>query len=136
MNEEVLKVLEMVQDGKITKEEGEKLISAITGTESEKVRKSKYSMLRVRVNVNNPDKSENERVNINLPLSIAKKAASLVSLIPNDAKKELSEKGIDIDSINLVELIAMFEDGEINEELVNVVSGDDETGTTVKVYVD
>ncbi len=56
----------------------------------------------------------------NVPLSLAKKAMGLVSLMPKDVKKELNESGIDLDAIDLKELIEMFENGEITEELVNV----------------
>ncbi len=136
MNEEIMRVLEMVKADKITPEEGEKLIAAVTGSESAPIRKARYSMLRVRVDVNDPEKTEQAQVNVNVPLSIAKKAAGLMALIPNDAKEELIEKGIDLASIDLVELIEMFEEGEINEELVNVKSGDEVKGATVKIYVD
>lgn len=136
MNEEILRVLEMVSEGKITPEEGEKLLSAI-GTEAP-VKKTgrKNSMLRVRVDVKDPDKKEQACVNVNVPLTLAKKAVGLMSFIPKDTKKELAEQGIDLDEINLKELIELFEDGEINEELVNVDTGDDVQGAKVRVYVD
>ena len=136
MNDEIMRVLEMVKADKITPEEGEKLIAAVTGETTQATRKAKYSMLRVRVDMNDPDKTEQAQVNVNVPLTIAKKAAGLMSLIPNEAKEELLEKGIDLASIDLVELIELFEDGEINEELVNVKSGDEVKGATVKIYMD
>jgi len=140
MNEEIMKVLEMVKSGKITTEEGENLISAITGSVSAgiapKRNAGKYSMLRVRVDSHGTTKKDGAKVNVNVPLSIAKKALGLVSLVPNDVKSELADQGIDLDSINLGELIEMFENGEITEDLVDIVAGDDEQGATVKVYVD
>ncbi len=136
MNEEILKVLEMVREGKISPEDGEKLLSAM-GTEAP-VKKTgkKNSMLRVRVDVKDPDKKEQARVNVNVPLALAKKAVGLMSFIPKEAKKELADQGINLDDINLKELIEMFEDGEITEELVNVDTGDDVQGAKVRVYVD
>lgn len=136
MSEETLKVLEMVKNGKITTEEGEKLIAAMDASDQPRKKNTKYTMLRVRVDVNDPDKSEQAKVTVNVPLSLAKKAAGLLNLIPKDAKAELSEKGIDLDGINLKELIEMFEDGEITEELVNVEAGNEEKGATVRIYVD
>lgn len=136
MNEEVLKVLEMIREGKLTPEEGEKLLAAMGSDAPAKKPGKKNSMLRVRVDVKDPDKKEVARVNANVPLALAKKAVGLMSLIPKDAKAELAEKGIDLDHINLKELIEMFEDGIINEELVSVDAGDDERGARVKVYVD
>lgn len=136
MNEEIYKVLEMVKIGRITPAEGEKLISALKPGEDQKQQNAKKTMLRVRVNVNDPDNEEKAKVNVNVPLSLAKKAMGLVSLMPKDVKKELNENGIDLDAINLKELIEMFEDGEISEELVNVETGTAEKGATVRVYVD
>lgn len=135
MNEEVLRVLEMVKSGKITPEEGEKLLSAI-GQGEIKQAAGKHTMLRIRVDANGPEKKDQAKVNVNVPLSIAKKAAGLLSLIPKDTKQELSDKGIDLESINLKELIEMFENGELTENLVDVQAGDSEKGATVKVYVD
>jgi len=135
MNEETLKILEMVKNGKITPEEGEKLLSAIGQSEPVK-KQSKYTMLRVRVDVNDPEEKERAKVNVNVPLSIAKKVAGFTALIPKETKQELLDKGIDLDSIDLKELIEMFEDGELTEELVNVKTGDEEKGATVTVYVD
>ena len=93
-------------------------------------------MLRVRVDVKDPEKSEQARVNVNVPLAIAKKAMGLLSLIPKEAKVELEQNGIDLSQIDLKGLIEMFEDGEIDEDLVDVVTGDEQKGATVKVYVD
>ena len=96
----------------------------------------KNSMLRVRVDVKDPDKKEQARVNVNVPLLLAKKAVGLMSLIPKETKKELADQGINLDEINLKELIELFEDGEISEELVTVDTGDDVQGAKVRVYVD
>ena len=139
MSEETIKVLEMIKEGKITPEEGEKLLSAM-GIDSEDdaqgAKKAKHTMLRVRVDATDPEKEDQVKVNINVPLALAKKAAGLIALIPNDAKTELAAKGIDLSSIDIAELIGMFEDGLITEELVNVEAGDDEKGARVRIYVD
>ena len=128
----------MIKEGKITPEEG-KAASAM-GMDSEAdaraLKKAKHTMLRVRVDVTDPEMKEQVKVNINVPLALAKKAAGLISLIPNDAKAELSAKGIDLAAIDIAELIGMFEDGLITEELVNVQACDDEKGARVRIYVD
>ena len=138
MNEETLKVLEMIKEGKITPEEGEKLLSAMRDGATSDAPKThvKNTMLRVRVDVHDPNKEDQAKVNINVPLTLAKKAAGLIALIPKDAKAELSENGIDLDAINIAELIGMFEEGLISEELVNVDAGDGEKGAKVRIYVD
>ena len=136
MNEEVLKVLEMVKSGRITPEEGEKLISAIgAGGENAPVKK-RASMLRVRVDAHDPNKVEQAKVNINIPLSLARKMSGLVKMVPKETKEELQEQGIDLDDINLKELIDLFEEGELTEELVNVDTGDEAKGAKVRIYVD
>lgn len=140
MNEETMKVLEMVKNGKITVEEGEKLLAAMRQSDPEseqpKRNKSKYSMLRIRVDVNDPGKDDEAKVTLNVPLTLAKKAAGLLALVPKDTKKDLNEKGIDLDSIDIKELIELFELGEADEELVNIVTGDEKKGATVRIYVD
>ena len=86
--------------------------------------KSKYSMLRIRIDAKDPNKKEEEaKVTVNVPLTLARKAAGLLSLVPKDTKKDLNEKGIDLDSIDLKELIDLFELGELDEELVNIKVG-------------
>lgn len=140
MNEEILRVLEMVKEGTISPEEGNKLISAITGDGQAEAPvaqpKKKYTMLRVRVDANDPKDSEKAKVTVNIPLSVAKKVSGLMNMVPNDAKAELSEQGIDLSSIDLAELIEMFERGDITEDLVNIEAGEGENKTYVKVYVD
>lgn len=138
MNEEVVKILEMVKNGRLTPEEGEKLIAAVKNSDGEReiLSSRKKSMFRVRVDVKDPDEKENTRVNVNIPLELAKKMSGLVSMIPKEAKNELLDQGIDLDGINLPELFEMFENGEIEEELVHVESGDDIKGAMVRVYVD
>jgi hypothetical protein len=137
MNEEVLRILEMVKNGKVTPEQGEKLIAAIgQGGEVTRDSSGKKTMLRVRVDVRGEKDCEQAKVNVNVPLTLAKKAMGLVALIPKEAKAELEANGIDLSQIDLKELIEMFEDGEITEDLVNVETGDEQKGATVKVYVD
>ena len=136
MSEETMRILNMVKDGKISPEEGEKLISAMNESDKPRKKNAKYTMLRVRVDVADPKKTEQAKVTINVPLTLAKKAAGLLSLVPKDTKAELNEKGIDLDGIDLKELIEMFEDGELTEELVTVDVGDNEKGAKVRIYVD
>lgn len=136
MNEEVLRILEMVGNGKVSPEEGEKLLAAIGQGGETKPVVGRRSMLRVRVDVKDPEKSEQAKVNVNVPLAIAKKAAGFVALIPKEAKAELEREGIDLNAIDIKGLIEMFEEGELGEELVNVVTGDETKGATVRVYVD
>ena len=130
-----MRILEMVRSGKITPEEGEKLLTAI-GQGEQKQAAAKRTMLRIRVDASDPESDGRAKVNVNVPLAIAKKAMGLLSLVPKETRKELSDKGIDLDAIDLRELIEMFESGGLTEELVNVETGTDEKGAKVKIYVD
>ena len=144
MNEEVMKVLEMVKSGRITPEEGEKLLNALrmstsgtsaAGEESTRP-KPRATMLRIRVDADDPAHEDRAKININVPLSLGKKLTALTKLIPKQTRDELDEKGIDISEINLKELIGMFEDGTIDGDLVNIDAGDDGSGAKVRIYVE
>lgn len=137
MNEDVMRILEMVKDGKLTPAEGEKLMSAVGEEMPEKKKVKKNGTLRVRINSNEDDKHERAIVNINVPLVLAKKLVGLAALTPKNVKTELTEQGIDLDSIDLPSLIEAFEEGDITEELVNIeTKNDNGKSTTVKIYVD
>ena len=140
MNEETVKILKMIEERKITAEEGKKLIEALGGEEEMMPKKTaapgkKNKILRVVVDTKG-EGVENARVRVNVPLEVAKKLAGLTALIPKDAKSEMLENGIDIDAINLEELIGMFQDGLIDENLVDIETGESGKGASVKVYVD
>jgi len=140
MNEDIMRILEMVKDGKLTPAEGEKLMSAVGEEVPVRKKAKKKSTLRIRINTNESDEEDgNEQsvVNVNVPLVLAKKLVGLASLTPKDVKSDLSEKGIDLDSIDLQGLIEAFEDGDITEELVNIETKNNKGETTsVKIYVD
>jgi hypothetical protein len=44
-----------------------------------------------------PDIENQAKVNVNIPLSVAKKAAGLLSLVPKDVKTDLNDKGINLE---------------------------------------
>lgn len=67
---------------------------------------------------------DGKTVNIKIPLTLAKFAGKF---IPNDAKKELKEQGIELDLDGI--LSAIEDEGEMN--LVDVDDGD---GKTVKIF--
>ncbi|MDP4152666.1 MAG: hypothetical protein Q8865_04370 [Bacillota bacterium] len=141
MTEDTMQILKMIEEGKITAEEGKKLIEALgndVGTEAiakAASPKKKKNMLRVVVD-SKDEHGEKTKVRVNLPLDAARKLAGLTTLIPKSARNEMAENGIDIDSIDLPGLIDMFLSGEMDENLVDIESGDSGKGANVKVYVD
>ena len=129
MNEEKMRILEMLQDGKINAEETEKLLAALGEEESPQSKavqlksrneggnkqEEKKRHLRIIVNEDGKDK-----VNMSLPLGIAK---SLLNFIPQSAKSKIAEKDIDLDALSQT-----LDDLSEEKEIIRV---DDENETVI-----
>ncbi len=102
MIEERKKILEMLSEGKITAEEADRLLSAISkdgGTGSRTTRmEPKY--LRIMVEPG-PESKNPDKVNIRVPLKLIRAGLKLAALIPKNAQTQvndaLHEKGIEMD---------------------------------------
>lgn len=115
MKEEIKKILKMVEQGKITSEEGFKLIDALLPQDRIKEKR----LLKIYI------KSEDgDVVNIKVPLSLLKFG---MKFVPKDKYHLLKEHNIDIDSL----LSSLTEDFE--GELVDIKS---EEGDIVKIWVE
>jgi hypothetical protein len=128
MNDERKKILQMLSEGKITVEEAERLLEAITramGPQGEggelpaqrAARKPKY----LRVEVNSVKSGKADQVNIRVPLGLLKAGVRLKGLIPGNAaarvNSALKDKGIDLDSLKggaLDELVEHLADLEVD----------------------
>ncbi len=143
MSTEKLKILQMVQEGKIKADEALELLKALEESEPQtEIPASAPSRLadkffRIRVNTAGATK-----VNVNIPLSImrvaSKFAAFGMSYIPESARLEMEKKGIDLAKIDIEELIRMIEQGLAESgKLVDVEAIDPVDGPIrVEVYVD
>ncbi|AKL94642.1 hypothetical protein CACET_c11770 [Clostridium aceticum] len=146
MQNEKLKILEMIQEGKISSEEGLELLNALQ--EGDKTAKSilldksnaknKERFLRVRVS---GDGIGVKKVDVNIPLSLLKVASKFVNMgmgmIPKEAKEEMEKNGVDISKIDFDELIQLMDQGLSDGKLVDVDINDPEEGRIrVEVYVD
>lgn len=131
--EERKRILNMLYEGKITVEETEKLLKAVgenkkkdrQDNSSKNLAKGKNNLKgKLRIIVNSED---GDNVNISIPLKLA---GLVKSLIPKEAKKELNNEGIDLETIvnNLNESM-----DEIDEDLVQVESAN---GDKVRIYID
>ena len=133
MNRERAKILQMVADGSITPEDGEKLLSRLEGAGpaaplAEKPdlgagRKSgplKY--LRVLVD-------GNDKVNVRVPIGLIRTGIKLSTLMPLSASEHLSDQGIDLAQFNDL-------DGEELMEALRDLQVDVETeeGDVVRVF--
>ncbi|NLJ61349.1 MAG: hypothetical protein GX338_10435 [Firmicutes bacterium] len=125
MSEEKKKVLELVQGGKVSVDEGLELLQALDSSSHEgasgpaRVGGSHGRMLRIRVF----DAGDDTRVNVNIPLALAKVA---MKFIPKDVSKQLENENIDLD-----ELLSSIT--EVNSGKIVDVDSED---TKVEIYVE
>ncbi|MBN2416302.1 hypothetical protein JXO52_10695 [bacterium] len=132
--DERTRILQMVANGKVTVEEAEKLLDAVTGKEPGDRPPKTGTIL--------PDylfvkviSEKNDNVDIKVPLSLIRAGMRLTSLIPNDAMNEinrsLNEQGISFDLTNLRQEDVETLIRSLSEMEVNVTS---KNGDTIRVY--
>jgi len=137
MNEEISRILKMVEEGKIDSEKAMQLIEALKGENKEIVNldkspssngqsnsKFKVKMLRIKVRSN-----ENDIVNINLPLAFVSSMIKTVGRIPNVNVNGMND--IDMDAMTQTILEAI--DGGVGGKIVDIKTGD---GDTVEIVIE
>ena len=94
---ERLKILKMLEEGKIKADEAARLLEAVGGSgaeaEAAATTKGRARTLHIRVFRGG---SERPNVNVNIPLSLAKWA---LKFVPADAKARMGDKEIDLDEL-------------------------------------
>ena len=146
MENEKLKILEMIQEGKISSGEGLELLNALQEADrpektlslSKTSANMKERFLRVRVT---GDGAHVKKVDVNIPLSLLKVASKFVNMgigmVPKEAKEQMEQKGIDISKIDFDEMVQLIDQGLSDGKLVDVDVTDPEQGRIqVEVYVD
>lgn len=142
------KILEMIEKGQITAEEGMELLKALRDVEDKEeiviqefnkpIEKRDFRFLRIKVTTENGD----TKVNVNIPLKLIKALGGILphanNLIPEDVKEQMNEKGINLNSIDFNKILGALESGELEDTvLVDVETYDEEDGKTqVKIYVE
>ncbi|MSS70203.1 MAG: hypothetical protein EXS64_01810 [Candidatus Latescibacteria bacterium] len=91
MSEERLKILKMLEEGKITVEEASRLIEAVESPAPARRAGEKAEFLRILVCENGQ-----EKVKVNVPLALARIA---MKAIPNSARQQINAQGLDIDQL-------------------------------------
>lgn len=125
MNEEIKRILKMVEAGTITSDEASELVAALKDKEelSASASSPQGKMLRVRV-----QSGESERVNVNIPIQLVqfllKMGHGIASHIP-EAKQYVEQ--IDVETI--LDALERGIDGKIVD-----IQGDD--GETVAVFIE
>lgn len=133
MSRERAKILQMVADGKITPEEGDKLLSRLesVGTTTavlvppmESSQRNSGPLKYLRIIVDGDDK-----VNIRVPIGLIRTGIKLTTLIPLHANEHLHECGIDLSQISDL-------DGEELENALRElkVEVDTEDGSVVRIF--
>jgi Fe-S-cluster formation regulator IscX/YfhJ len=128
MSDNQKRILDMLEQGKISADEAQKLLAAIgSGGEETKPttppRDAKYLRVVVVPDPDAPKSEDVKRINVRIPLSLIRAGIKFTSLIPADASEQvneaLKEKGINFDVRNLKpedleELIAALHDLEVD----------------------
>jgi Fe-S-cluster formation regulator IscX/YfhJ/polyhydroxyalkanoate synthesis regulator phasin len=128
MSDNQKRILDMLAEGKITADEAQKLLAAISsgGDEAKSSGAPSRSPKYMRVVIQpNPEASKEDvkRVNVRVPVSLIRAGIKFTSLIPPEASDQvneaLREKGIDFDVRNLKpedmeELIMALHDLEVD----------------------
>ena len=148
MSSEKMKILEMIQEGKLSATEGMDLLKAIEeGSppkaaqifEKEFVKKEGIStaerMLRVRV-----VGEKTLKVNVNVPVRLISSASKLLvyamSFVPVDKLAELEKKGLDLQALDVEGLARILEE-TLDGRIVDVEVADPAEGKIkVEVYVE
>jgi len=126
--DERLRILKMIEEGIITAEQGEELISAmkLDSPASEEVSDTiSYDKKMLRIIV---DGANGDKVNVHFPLGAIKKILKVTGKLPIP-EKDL--QGVDLTS--LMDAISECLDDGLDGDFVNVEAAD---GSTVKVFVD
>lgn len=123
ISEERMKILEMVEEGKLNTSEAMELLDALEGDEIEIKPKTDAKWLKIRVKT----MDDNPKVNVNMPLSLVDVGLKLAKKF--DPKLEQSG----LDQIDLDEIIEAVKNGA-EGKIVDVE--DEENQTRVKIYVE
>jgi len=93
MQEERMRILKMLEDGKISAEDAAKLLDALAGTRP--ADEGPAAGKKMRVKVTDPETGR-QTVNLTVPIGLARFA---IKFIPAKKKEQLLAEGIDVDSI-------------------------------------
>lgn len=135
MGQEKLRVLELVQEGKVSAVQGLELLQAMESGEQEKPAGNSDRVFRVKVD------GDKTKVNVNIPMRLVRVASKFVGLgmnfIPPEARSEMDKRGIDLSEIDFKELVDLIDQGLVDGKLVDIEVDDPKEGhMTVAVYVE
>ena len=129
MNEEVMIVLKMVEEGKISADKAKDLIDALGDTSKniEVIAPKRYEDKFLRIKVLG---HEGDKVNVQLPVKVIKEVIKITGKLPISTSIE-GMNGINIDE--LMNTLVSCLDNEVMGEIVDICSSE---GDTVKIVID
>jgi len=133
--DEKLRILEMIENGKLTAKEGLDLMNALEADKNPIAKKETPSsgvskkFLKIRVESDLDDK---KTVNVNVPLRVAKLASKFMNMVPKSARDEMADNGINLEDLNLDEIINALEEDMDAMKLVDVKG----EGVNVDIYIE
>lgn len=135
MSQEKLRVLELIQEGKVNAEQGLELLQAMESGTKETPSGNSDRVFRVKVD------GDKTKVNVNIPMRLVRVASKFVGLgmnfIPPEARSEMDKRGIDLSEIDFKELVDLIDQGLVDGKLVDIEVDDPNEGhMTVAVYVE
>lgn len=139
MTAEKQKILELLENGKITAAEATKLLDALEdGTEvrnDSDFNSSKSKGKKLRVKVDGVAEGQKIKVDVAVPIALGRMIDGiLVNCVPTVAQDELNKQGIDISSIRIGDMLDAM--GDSGEDIVNADIDSDEAKMKVRVYAD
>jgi len=125
--EEKIKILKMIEEGKITSVEGEKLLAAME-EKSTKLEKQKINggakWLKIRV-LEEKEKGKKTKVNVNIPIAIVETGLKIGKGFDENLDSALNE----IDIKDIMEMIKSGAEGKI-------VDIETDEGETIEIYIE
>ncbi|WML34584.1 hypothetical protein [Clostridium sp. OS1-26] len=124
MKEEVVRILKMVEEGKISSEKAAELIAVLGNNKEELMVKRNDKMIKIKVL-----SKDNDSVNVTIPVRLVQAVGGAISKLP--PIKEI--EGLDIDIQDIIQIILDSVSSDIEGRLVDVKSAQ---GDIVEIVIE
>jgi hypothetical protein len=124
MKEEVVRILKMVEEGKISSEKAAELIAVLGNNKEELMVKRNDKMIKIKVL-----SKGNDSVNVTIPVRLVQAVGGAISKLP--PIKEI--EGLDIDIQDIIQIILDSVNSDIEGRLVDVKSAQ---GDIVEIVIE
>lgn len=125
MNEEVMRILKMVEEGKLNADKAKELIDALEQPSQEIITVKDYDNKMLRVNI---ESHEGDEVKLKLPVKVIKTIIKATGKLP---MMSTNVDGVNMDE--LIDIISSSLDSSVMGEILNINSVD---GDIVKILVE